>query len=278
MQPEHPDGEGSLPPAGWAPAPGRPDAQRHGWRPGLIAVGLVLGLCGLAGAGIGLASQFLPRSFSPAQQRQIMAWEVSTRWRTLPAGRIFPSAVSYRLPAELLNSATGVMLTAHRLGIARQAGCAAATDPAAARILSRLGCTAVLRASYADSTGSMLVTVGVAVLPDQAAAAAAVRELTAAVRPSGRQPQPGVRPAAFPGTLAAGFGGAQRQMSGAASDGPYLILSAAGYADGRPLVRMSSDSYADQEMSSLAVGVAGAVGAPLGARPAVPHCPGAPGC
>jgi hypothetical protein len=278
MQPERPDGEDSPPPAGRLPAPGRPAAHRHGWRLSLIAAGLVLGLCGLAAAGIGMASQFLPRGFSPAQQRQIMAWEVSRRWRTLPAGRIFPPAVSYRLPAELLNSASGVLLTAHRLGIARQAGCAAATDPAAARILSRLGCTAVLRASYADSTGSMLVTVGVAVLPGHAAAADAAREITAAAPPGGRQPPPGVRPAPFGGTLAAGFGGAQRQLAAAVSDGPYVILSAAGYADGRPLVRMSSDSYASQEMRSLADGVAGAIGAPLGARPAVPHCPGAPGC
>ena len=40
---------------------------------------------------------------------------------------------------------------------------------------------------------------------------------------------PGVRPVAFPRTLAAGFGGRQRQLSGALGYGPYLVLYTAGY-------------------------------------------------
>lgn len=244
---------------------------------------LIIALCGLAGSVAGMVNQFLPRSFTALQERQIMAWEVARRWRTMPAGKIFPAAVSYQLPGVALNSASDLTPTAHQLGIARQESCAGATDRAAARILDRLGCTALLRATYADSTGSMVVTVGVAVLPDKAAASAAAGDLSVAGSPpsgspSGSQLRPGLRPAAFPGTLAAGFGAAQRQLSWDTSDGPYLILAAAGYADGRPRVLLSSDAYADQEMSSFADGVARAVGAPLGVRPAVPRCPGAPGC
>jgi len=41
---------------------------------------------------------------------------------------------------------------------------------------------------------------------------------------------------------------------------------------------MSSDSYADAEMTGFATGVADAVRAPLGAVPPSPQCPGAPGC
>ena len=63
-----------------------------------------------------------------------------------------------------------------------------------------------------------------------------------------------------------------------ASDGPYLILSTAGYSDGRPHVQESSDAYADQEMTSLANGVADAIGSPLGALPAGAALPGGPGC
>jgi hypothetical protein len=55
-------------------------------------------------------------------------------------------------------------------------------------------------------------------------------------------------------------------------------MSTAGYADGRPRVQMSSDPYADTEMTSFAAGVADAVRAPLGAVPPTPQCPGAPGC
>jgi hypothetical protein len=281
MDPQRPEADDSPP---WPDrAAGRAHRADHrgGRRLGLTLAVLILGLCGLAGSVVGAVSQFLPRSFSAAQQRQIMAWEMSRRWRTMPAGKIFPPTVSYQLPGLALNSVSGVRLTARRLGIAGQQGCAAATDAAAARVLDRLGCQSVLRASYADSTGSMIVTVGVAVLPDKAAAVLAVRDLSAPARSRARPPRPlhpDLRPAAFPGTLSAGFGSSQRQLNWAASDGPYLILSTAGYSDGRPRVRLSADAYADQEMRSLADGVATAVGTPLGTVPPVPRCPGAPAC
>jgi hypothetical protein len=117
------------------------------------------------------------------------------------------------------------------------------------------------------------VTVGVAVMPGASAARSAAGELS-----SGKGLRPGVRAAAFRGTLAASFGDRQRQLSWATSEGPYLILSTAGYADGLPHAAVPSDSYADQEMSSLANGVADAIGTPLGVRPPTPKCPGAPGC
>ena len=148
-----------------------------------------------------------------------------------------------------------------------------ASDPAAARVLSADRCTALLRATYADETDSMLVTVGVAVMPGANAAEAAASQLA-----GGRGPQPGIRAAPFPSTLARAFGDRQRQLSWAVSSGPYLILSTAGYTDGRLRVQMSSDSYADAEMTGFATGVADAVRAPLGAVPPSPQCPGAPGC
>jgi hypothetical protein len=55
-------------------------------------------------------------------------------------------------------------------------------------------------------------------------------------------------------------------------------MSTVGYADGRPRVRVASDAYADQEMSSLVRGVAEVIRAPLGAPPLAPRCPGTPGC
>jgi hypothetical protein len=64
----------------------------------------------------------------------------------------------------------------------------------------------------------------------------------------------------------------------ATSDGPYLVLSAAGFADGRPRVRISTDGYTNTEMFSFANGLARAVQKPLAAAPPAPHCPGAPGC
>jgi hypothetical protein len=239
-------------------------------------IAAILGGIGLVVALAGLAIQLLPRHFTGAQQRQIMAWEVSKRWRTLPAGAIFPASVSYQLPASALDDFTGVTLDADRVGIAPQAACAAAADPAAAVILGRHGCQALLRATYTDESATYVVTVGVAVLPGAGQASAAQAALATADQ--GSYPGPGVQAVAFGGTPSGRFGSAQRQLSRSFSAGPYLIMYTAGYADGRPRVSISDDLYAQNEMTSAARGVAQAVAGTVAAPPPVPRCPGAPGC
>jgi hypothetical protein len=131
----------------------------------------------------------------------------------------------------------------------------------------------LLRATYADETYSILVTIGVAVMPGGAAAKSAAAQLSAS-----RAQLTGVRAAAIADTLASAFGDDQRQLTGAVSKGPYVILSAAGYADGRPHVPVSSDPYADDEMTSLADGISDTIETLVGSLPPVPRCPGAPGC
>jgi hypothetical protein len=236
------------------------------------------GLAGLAVSVAGVVVQVLPRTFTAAQQHQITAWQIGSRWRAWPAGRIFPSAVQYQLPSRALTSMNSLPLAAHRAGIAPQATCRSATDPAIAPILAAHGCLAVLRATYSDATGSMALTVGVVVFGDTAAETAAVRALPGGALPDGSAFAPGVRPVRFRGTAAARFAPAQRQLAWAVSRGPYLIMAAAGYADGRPRVRESADPYALSEMRSMAGGVAGFVGSGLAAPPPPPHCPGSPGC
>ena len=55
----------------------------------------------------------------------------------MPAGKIFPASVAYQLPARRSSGPTAELpLTAYRVGIARQATCAAAADPAAAKVLT----------------------------------------------------------------------------------------------------------------------------------------------
>jgi hypothetical protein len=280
VQPDFPDGEDAAPPAGGAAA-GAPAAVRamSPWRRGLLLAALALGLCGLAASAAGVVSQVLPRHFTAVQARKIMAWEVARRWRVRQAGEIFPAAVPYQLPAAAVNSGSSLGLTARRVGIAPQTACRAATDRAAGRVLARFGCKTVLRATYVDSTGSMLVTVGVAQLPSNSAARSAAGDILRAPGPArGAGLAPGVRTVAYGGTLASAFHARQRQMTQSEPDGPYLILWAAGFSDGRPRVPVSSDAYTEDEMSSFANGVADAVGDPLSATPSVPHCPGAPGC
>ena len=264
IEPKPPGTEGSAAPAG---------RRRGGWRFGVTVLALLVGTAGLAASAAGVSAQLLPRRFTAHQQQQIIAWEWARRWRTLPAGEIFPASVTYQLPAGTLGAGSPLPLQAYRVGISRPANCTVASDPAAGRVLSADRCTALLRATSADETDSMLVTVGVAVMPGVSAAQAAAGELA-----NGRGPQPGIRAAPFPSTLARAFGDRQRQLSWAVSSGPYLIMSTAGYADGRPRVQISSDPYADTEMTSFATGVADAVRTPLGAEPPSPQCPGAPGC
>ena len=130
-----------------------------------------------------------------------MAWEVSKRWRSLPAGDIFAPSVRYQLPASTVADLTGVDLQAARVGIAPQSTCAAGTDAAAAGVLDARGCQALLRATYTDESATYVLTVGVAVLPSAAQASAAQAAIAAG---AGGYLDPGVHAvpfARYPGWL-----------------------------------------------------------------------------
>jgi hypothetical protein len=244
---------------------------------------LALGLAGLVISTVGLATRLLPRHFTVAQQQQIKNWEIASRWQQLPAGRIFPGSVPYQLSARVLQDATPLDLAALRVGIAPQSGCGAdVTTSAAAAVLRRDGCRAVLRATYVDSTWSYVTTVGVAVLPSDAAAAKASQSLSQPRLTAAGNADTGALPA---GILVVRYRGAaaamfdySRQISASFAAGPYLVMYAAGYADSRPRVPVISDRYSYAEMNSLALGVARSIADTLKAQPASPHCPGSPGC
>ena len=126
------------------------------------------------------------------------------------------------------------------------------------------------------------MTVGVAVLPSDAAATKANQSLaqprlTAAGNTQAGRLAAGILVVRYRGT-AAGLYDYSRQISASFADGPYLVLYAAGYADSRPRVPVASDRYSYAEMTSLAEGVAQSVADTLAAPPPSPHCPGAPGC
>lgn len=280
--PPGPPGQGLARP-GWLPSEPWPEdepvssARRdtRRWRRGLYLLLLVLALTGLAAALTGVVVQLLPRTFSAAQKQQITAWAMGKRWRLWSAGEIFPATVHYQIPGPALSGPSGLTLTAHRVGIASQAQCRAATDPAAAAVLLSHGCTAVLRATYIDATQSLAVTVGVAVLRSPAAARAALRGLPST---TGGHVAPGLRAEPFRRTLVTRFGDRQRQLSWERAAGPYLVFATVGYADGRHRVNESSDLYASAEMVGLEDGVGGWVAARLGAAPPPPECPGGPAC
>ena len=260
------------------------DSPRRGPRGRRAAalIALALGVAGFVISATALAAQLLPRQFSAVQQQQIENWEIASRWQQLTAGRIFPLSVEYQMPAQALQDATSLELTARRVAIAPQSRCGAGVTTAAATVLRRGGCQAVLRATYVDATGSYVTTVGVAVFPSDAAAAKAYQglsqlRLTAAHNDQADRLAAGVQVVRFRGAAAATYD-YSRQISVSFRRGPYLIMYAAGYADSRPLEPVASDRYSDAEMNQLAQGVAWSVADTLAAPPASPHCPGAPGC
>jgi len=284
-QPPYPGqpGQGDGPPEYGDAAPGYlappPGAQPRRRRPGSTAIAgiaLVLGLIGLAVSLFGVITQIMPRQFTAGQQREIVNWEFGRTWRTLQAGSIFPGSLSYT-PPTVLDTGSPPALSARRIGIARQASCRAATDAAAAAVLARNGCSAVLRATYTDGTSSYVVTVGVAVLPSTAQADRAVHEL-GDLRESGGI-APGVRAVLFKYTPAGWFTDARRQLSGSIwTGGTYVALYTVGYADSRPREPVSDDHYAQNEMTGVGAGVAKAVLTGVAPTIAAPHCPGTPGC
>jgi len=264
--------------------PQGPRRPRRTWgRRAAALSALLLGLAGFAISATGLATQLLPRQFSAAQRQQIVNWEIASRWRQLTAGQIFPASIRYQLSAAVLQDATPLDVDALRIGIAPQSDCGAGvTTSAAAAVLLRDGCEAVLRATYVDATRSYIVTVGVAVLPSDAAAAQASRSLsqprlTAAHSTETDTLAAGILVVRYHGT-AAGVYDYSRQISASFASGPYLVMYAAGYADSRLRVPLASDRYSDAEMTSLAAGIAQSVADTLAAQPPSPHCPGTPGC
>jgi hypothetical protein len=158
------------------------------------------------------------------------------------------------------------------VGIAPQATCRAATQNAAARVLAQNGCTAVLRATYEDTTQTLAVTIGVAVLPGESAAQ---KSAVALGKPGDR---PGIRAVPFRRTATARFGDRSQKLSWDKVAGSYLVLATVGYADGRPWLTRGGDTYTQAELLGLASGAGQHVAAALGAVPPPPQCPGNPAC
>jgi hypothetical protein len=278
---------GGRAPGGLA-ASGRPPGRRGsggrrtGGRTLAFTCLLTAGLVGLAASAVGIAHHLLPRQFTPAQQRAISNWEMERRWRSLTEGKIFPASVRYTVPASALFGQQ-LVLQARLLGVSHNESCAAALSGSAVRLFARYHCSAALRATYVDASGSMVATVAVAVLPNSADASAVVSDLTSnrggSLESVGDSPSETVaRALRIDRTPASSFRNPQRQLSQAVGAGPYVILSSAGFADGRPEVPVAKDAYLAQEMVSLTSGLLQSADAVLGAKPAAPVCPGAPGC
>ena len=169
----------------------------------------------------GKARSELTRPPTAAERAAAAAAAVAGRWQTWPAGRIFPATLGY--VTSLLTHES-----ARRIGISGADRCPAALDGAAVGLAERDGCRAVLRATYLDQLQGVVYTAGVLAFGSPARAAAFASAF-------GHEPLPaGLRAFGPAGTAAARFDDAARQAAVAEHTGPYVLLTVAGYADGRP--------------------------------------------
>ena len=212
-----------------------------------------LGVAVLAGR-TAVAGQTRPPT--PAERAAAAATAVALRWRSWPAGRIFPAALGYSTTLRGRE-------TARRVGISPDYRCAAALDAALAGPARQEGCRAAIRASYVDELDGVVYTTGVLAFPDRSRAAAFTRLLSPR-----RPPAAALRALALPGTASARFSAAARQTTTARQDGPYVLLTVAGYADGRPAA--ATGEY-DAAAFSAAGQLAREILAPLN-RAAVVNC------
>jgi len=222
-----------------APAPALPKRRRGGLT--LLVALIVLGLAGVLGGGAALGRE-LTRKPTRAEQAAALAAEIASRWQRLPAGQIFPAAVSY-------TNADGAVMTATRVAIVPPASCKSALEPSAFQQVRPFGCAAMLRATYIDAAGTQAVTVGIAAFPSGLAAQRAQGQLEASSTGGGMHAVP------IPGTIADTFDDAQRGAGDAQFAGPYVLLYTAGYTDGMP----GSAASASNQLGALGTGVLGAL-------------------
>lgn len=201
----------------------------------------VLVLAGLASAGAGgvLLSKEMGRHATPGEIAAAGQAELASRWERVQAGKIFPASLSFG------SADSAGTYSAQLVGIAPAASCSAALDARAWAALSKYRCTTVLRATYADSSGTMAVTIGIAVMSSAHAASLADTAL------SSLPGSDSVQAAVFPDTIASGFGNPQRAAFTSGVSGPYLIFIAGGDTDGRAGPAGSLDPNIDAMVNNL---------------------------
>ncbi|WP_240969164.1 hypothetical protein [Streptomyces sp. HNM0575] len=121
-----------------------------------------------------------------------------------------------------------------RVAVAPDSNCRGAFDPLLAKALSPVGCSRLVRATYADETTSNVITVGLHFTRSEGAGMRALRKRFAVENLSERTDlMP--RPYASRGTVSADFGDAQRASwtIRVLSDAPVVVYAVSGFADGR---------------------------------------------
>ncbi|WP_307792298.1 hypothetical protein [Streptomyces verrucosisporus] len=229
-----------------APEPGRRVRGPVRTAAAVVCLVLGLGLLGGAAAGVWLTGDSGER---PAADYA----ETRSLWREIPVDTIFPRSLRGRGagPGRADRRWT-------RVAVAPDADCRDAFDPSLAEVLSPAGCERLLRATYADETGSGVTTVGLLFTEADEKGMRALRErfdeedleLRADLMP---------RPYAARGTAAARFGDAQRASwtIRPLTDAPVVVYTVSGFADGRTVGEPQPASEAVLEDQTTAPAQAG---------------------
>ncbi|WP_078868242.1 hypothetical protein, partial [Streptomyces sp. NRRL F-5727] len=206
----------------------RPIRERRRGR--ALAVGacvvLGIGLIGGALAGVWLAASGDGKPAEPAGYA--VAKEL---WHNAPVDTLFPRTLTAPQAGPGPSARTWT-----RIVVAPDAPCApASVAPRLLAALRPLDCRRVLRATYTDATASSVLTVGLVFTRADVTAQRALdgRRLAARLGQDVPPALPG------PGTVAAGFGPAQRAgwWVTAPADLPVVVTAVSGFADGRAVER-----------------------------------------
>jgi hypothetical protein len=150
-------------------------------------------------------------------------------WHSVPVDQLFPPTVHG--PGA---GPGGADRTWTRIAVAPDSNCKGAFDPLLGKALAPLGCLRLLRATYTDATRSQVTTVGLLFTRADAAATSAV---SSRFKNQGlnRRTDLVPRPYAAKGTVAHGFGDAQRASWAISvlTDVPVVVYAVSGFADGR---------------------------------------------
>jgi hypothetical protein len=213
--------------------PHRPegDRPRRPWV--LISLLAVFGILSVVGGGVAIGAD-LTRKPTANEVTAAGQKEIASRWRALTAGEIFPARADETFSYGSVTDSAAPTWSALRVGIAPGVSCAEGFDRPLADVLVKHGCRTVLRATYVDASGTLVTTLGVAVMPDAERADDAETDFIASLGVHGAKERYGVRAVSFPGTVAAGFGDSLRQdFSYENGQTPYLFFRSSGWATDR---------------------------------------------
>ncbi|MER6424219.1 hypothetical protein [Streptomyces sp. NPDC001137] len=163
-------------------------------------------------------------------------------WRNQPTESLFPATVG-NPPGYTIKASDKKVAEWSRMGISENTSCSAGLSGKTKATAEKLGCQAVLRATYVDLTGEMVATVAIIVLPEGGNGSQQMHEFFDK-QSSEDVPDAAVVPLKVPGTLAAKWQSSRRNgMGGIGAGGgiPYAIAVTTGAVDGRTSSNLPGD-------------------------------------